>query len=86
MHQLVRVYTYTNPDLMSVPGVPGGAGGNNSVTGDFDDHTISTHHTADGSSVYTGAQVCLSRSLGFKGLFLYTVVILCNVECCIRKL
>ena len=31
-------------------------------------------------------QVSLSLSLGFKGLFLDTVGILCNLECCIRQL
>ena len=31
-------------------------------------------------------QVSLSLSLGVKGLYLYTVGILCHVECCIRQL
>ncbi len=53
MHQLVRVYTYTNPDLISVPT---GVGGSVADVDMNDDHSISTRHTADCSSVYTMQQ------------------------------
>ena len=34
--------------------------------------------------VSPGLSLSLSLSLRLKGLFLYTGVVLCNVECCIR--
>jgi len=62
MHSLVRVFTYTNPELMSIGGGVGvGGGGGSKAAGgtvdDYDDNaTISTHHTADASSIYTNLQ------------------------------
>lgn len=60
MHSLVRVFTYTNPELMSIGGggskAPQGTGASH-ANDDYDDGaTISTHHTADASSIYTALQ------------------------------
>ncbi len=54
MHSLVRVFTYTNPELMSISGSKAPRATESNPAEVNDDESLSTHHTADASSVYTG--------------------------------